>query len=105
MATFKGFTQATIDFMWNLRLNNKKPWFEEHKQEFIDVFQNPMKALGQEVFERIEDDFGGRGLYPQGAVRRRTVHGKFGRSHCKGVHLPDAVLRLFHHAGFRPIAD
>ncbi len=62
MATFKGFSQATIDFMWNLRLNNNKPWFEEHKQEFIEVFQNPMKALGHEVFERIEDDFGGRGF-------------------------------------------
>ena len=49
---FEGFTQRTIDFMWNLRLNNEKPWFEAHKDEYLRDFLNPMKALGQEVFER-----------------------------------------------------
>jgi uncharacterized protein (TIGR02453 family) len=62
MINFEGFSQATIDFMWNLRFNNNKPWFEEHKAEFIEVFQNPMKALGREVFGRVEADFGGRGF-------------------------------------------
>jgi len=51
--TFNGFSPATIDFMWNLRLNNNKPWFEAHKDEFIREFQTPMKALGREVFERV----------------------------------------------------
>jgi uncharacterized protein (TIGR02453 family) len=39
--------------MWGLRLNNNKPWFEEHKQDFISDFQTPMKALRREVFERV----------------------------------------------------
>jgi uncharacterized protein (TIGR02453 family) len=60
MTTFNGFSPATIDFMWNLRLNNNKLWFEEHKPLFIEVFQSPMKALGSEVFERINADFSGR---------------------------------------------
>ena len=50
---FNGFSQQTIDFMWKLRLNNEKAWFEEHKEDFKRDFQAPMKALGQEVFERI----------------------------------------------------
>ncbi|MCL2694686.1 MAG: DUF2461 domain-containing protein [Oscillospiraceae bacterium] len=50
---FNGFSPATIDFMWNLRLNNNKPWFEAHKDEFICDFQAPMKVLGCEVFERV----------------------------------------------------
>jgi len=54
---FEGFSQQTIDFMWNLRLNNNKPWFEAHKEEFKQVFQEPMKALGQEVFQKISSDF------------------------------------------------
>jgi len=54
---FNGFSQSTIDFMWNLRFNNNRLWFEEHKDEFIRVFQDPMKALGREVFERISSDF------------------------------------------------
>jgi len=57
MDKFTGFTQNTINFMWNLRLNNNKPWFEEHKDEFIRSFQAPMKALGQEVFKRVTDNF------------------------------------------------
>jgi len=54
---FEGFTPYTIDFMWNLRLNNNKVWFEEHKGEFLRDFYTPMKALGREVFERITDDY------------------------------------------------
>ena len=54
---FNGFTRQTIDFMWNLRFNNNKAWFEEHKDDFKLDFQIPMKALGQAVFERITNDY------------------------------------------------
>ena len=54
---FQGFSQRTIDFMWNLRLNNEKSWFEAHKEDFIRDFQTPMKALGREVFTRISDEY------------------------------------------------
>ncbi len=53
MTAFEGFTQATLDFMWNLRFNNNREWFEANKDAFIRDFQTPMKALGREVFERI----------------------------------------------------
>ena len=59
---FKGFSQQTIDFMWNLRFNNNKPWFEAHKDEYLRDFLAPMKALGQEVFNRISSDFGEHGF-------------------------------------------
>jgi len=48
--------------MWNLRFNNEKPWFEAHKEDYLRDFRQPMKALGQEVFERVTADFGGRGF-------------------------------------------
>jgi len=53
---FEGFSQKTIDFMWNLRFNNEKQWFEAHKEDFIRDFQSPMKALGREVFDSIDSD-------------------------------------------------
>ena len=59
---FDGFSQRTIDFMWNLRLNNEKTWFEAHKEDFIRDFQSPMKLLGREVFERINADYGKYGF-------------------------------------------
>jgi len=62
LTRFTGFTQQTIDFMWNIRLNNNKLWFEDHKDEFKRDFQTPMKELGQEVFARITADYGERGF-------------------------------------------
>ena len=59
---FTGFTQATIDFMWGLRLNNNKTWFEEHKHEFVRDFQSPMKVLGEEVFERLATKYNKHGF-------------------------------------------
>ena len=56
------FSKRTIDFMWNLRFNNEKSWFEAHKDEYKRDFLGPMKELGQEVFERVSADFGGRGF-------------------------------------------
>ncbi|MCL2425413.1 MAG: DUF2461 domain-containing protein [Oscillospiraceae bacterium] len=54
---FTGFSQSTIDFMWGLRLNNNKPWFEDNKTLFQESLQNPMKALALEVFGRVEEDY------------------------------------------------
>jgi len=62
MIMFTGFSQATIDFMWNIRLNNNKPWFEEHKDEYKSDLHAPMKALGQEVYARLTADYGKRGF-------------------------------------------
>ena len=51
--SFTGFTEKTVNFMWNLRLNNNRQWFEENKDDFIRHFQNPMKALGRDVYDRL----------------------------------------------------
>ena len=59
---FEGFSERTIDFMWNLRFNNRKDWFEEHKDEYLRDFLYPMKELGKEVFERITENYGNRGF-------------------------------------------
>ena len=59
---FNGFTPDTIDFMWHLRLNNRKDWFEANKERYLQDFQNPMKALGREVFERLTADYGEYGF-------------------------------------------
>ena len=59
---FEGFSSGTLDFMWGLRLNNNKPWFEEHKEEYTLNFLTPMKELGREVFERVKDTCGDRGF-------------------------------------------
>ncbi len=47
---FEGFSPETFDFLWGIRLNNEKTWFEAHKADYIRHLYEPMKALGQEVF-------------------------------------------------------
>ena len=59
---FTGFSPQTIDFMWNLRLNNNKAWFEANKESFKQDFQGPMKALGHDVFENIARDYSKHGF-------------------------------------------
>ena len=49
---FPGFSEKTQDFLWGVRLNNERPWFERHKQEYLDNVQTPLRALGEEVYEK-----------------------------------------------------
>ncbi len=48
---FTGFTQDTIDFMWGIRFNNERVWFEAHKEMYLTTFYHPMKELGGEMLE------------------------------------------------------
>ena len=48
---FEGFTPETIDFLWGIRMNNNRDWFQAHKKQYVDTLYEPMKALGKELFE------------------------------------------------------
>jgi len=50
---FQGFSQETIDFMWGIRFNNERTWFEAHKDEYKTHLEAPMKALCKDLY----DDF------------------------------------------------
>ena len=50
---FTGFTDATVDFMWGIRFNNEKPWFEAHKDIYLKEFYNPLRDLGGEMYDFI----------------------------------------------------
>lgn len=49
---FQGFGPEAAAFLWGVRLNNERPWFEAHKQEYLIHVQAPMRALAEEVYER-----------------------------------------------------
>lgn len=48
---FTGFTPETVDFLWGIRMNNNRDWFQAHKAQYVDTLYEPMKALGQAVFQ------------------------------------------------------
>jgi len=77
---FTGFSQETIDFMWNLRLNNNKEWFESHKEDFKTYLQIPMKELGQEVYKQINNKYEACGLiYKLSRIHRDARRVRNGR--------------------------
>ena len=47
---FTGFTPETIDFLWGIRMNNNRDWFQAHKSQYVNTLYEPMKALGQDLF-------------------------------------------------------
>ena len=46
---FNGFDNDMIDFFWALRFNNNRPWFQEHKQTYVEKIYEPMKELARQV--------------------------------------------------------
>ncbi len=47
---FQGFPPAVEDFMWGIRFNNERAWFEAHKAEYKEVFEKPMKELCADLY-------------------------------------------------------
>lgn len=76
---FTGFSDATIDFLWELRFHNERPWFLEHKQVFLDTLDQPMKALAADVTAALEQAYPDRKWYLHVArIYRdaRRLHGR-----------------------------
>ena len=77
---FQGFSQQAVDFLWGIRFNNERGWFEAHKQEYLTYVAAPMRELGEQVQQVMEEEFPRLGLNlhvsriyrdarrPQGAV-------------------------------------
>lgn len=53
--SFRGFSPEAIDFLWQLRFNNERAWFEPRKQEFIDLIREPMRQLAVQVQQMVSD--------------------------------------------------
>ena len=51
---FKGFTPETIDFLWGIRFNNRRDWFNEHKQMYLETLYRPMQELAAAVSEKYQ---------------------------------------------------
>lgn len=52
---FTGFSDDTFDFLFGLSLHNERPWFQAHKQEFLDVLKVPFDQLGGQTLELMRD--------------------------------------------------
>jgi len=54
---FQGYSDATVDFLWGIRFNNDRAWFNDHKEEYLTHLYQPTVALGREVYDRFTERF------------------------------------------------
>ena len=54
---FTGYTDETLDFMWGIRFNNDRMWFNAHKEEYLQHLYQPTMELGREVYDRFTEKF------------------------------------------------
>ena len=64
---FKGFTGETIDFLWGIRLNNNREWFEAHKEIYLAELYRPMVEMADELCEYL------RSLRPDHGLARKVT--------------------------------
>ena len=76
---FQGFSQETVDFLWGIRFNNERSWFQDHKQDYLDHLYHPMKELGAEVQEKLLERFPHSGLNLKISRIYRDARRLFGR--------------------------
>ena len=76
---FQGFSNETVDFMWGIRFNNEKAWFEEHRQVYLERFYEPMRQLGSEVYDHLSPQLKGCALTCKVSRIYRDARRLFGR--------------------------
>lgn len=71
---FPGFSQEALGFLNDIRYNNNKEWFEEHKKIYTEKVYEPMKALGETIYA----PFAKSGMeYKVGRIYRDTTFPPF----------------------------
>ena len=51
---FTGFTPQTVEFLWNIRFHNERPWFEANKSIYQQGVLGPVRALGEALYDHME---------------------------------------------------
>ena len=51
---FAGFTEETVEFLWGLRFNNRRDWFQPRKEIYLTSLYQPMLALSDELLSYLQ---------------------------------------------------
>ena len=59
---FQGFSQGAVDFLWGIRFNNERSWFLAHKTEYLTLVDQPLRELGDQLHQAMEEAYPKLGL-------------------------------------------
>ena len=88
----------SIDFLWELTLNNQRPWFQAHKEEFTAVLNKPFQALARETERLLKEKLPKRDLRLHISRIYRDARRLFGRGPYKD-HLWLSLFRFGSESG------
>ena len=54
---FDGFTRETSEFLWDLTFHNERPWFQEHREQYMHVLHEPFHALAEDTLAEMQRSF------------------------------------------------
>ena len=98
---FTGFTDETVDFMWGIRFNNERSWFEAHKEIYLEHFYRPMVELADEIYAFLREQRPDYGLVRKVTRIYRDARRLFGRGPYKD-HLLFSLRRRNENEGAEP---
>ena len=99
---FSGIPEQSIDFFYQLALNNQRPWFQEHKEEFLTLVDRPFKALARESARLLNARAPKYGFQPKVSRIYRDARRLFGRGPYKD-HLWLSLFRFGNESGGHPV--
>ena len=76
---FQGFTPAAVEFLWGVKFNNNREWFGEHKQEYLDYVDKPLRELSQQLLDAMNAAYPKLGFAQHVSRIYRDARRLFGR--------------------------
>jgi len=73
------FSQESIDFLWGIRFNNERSWFQPRKEEFRELVEIPLRELAAEVTLAMQEEFPELGLESKVSRIYRDARRLYGR--------------------------
>ena len=92
---FQGYTQGPVDFLWSLRVNHERGWFQEHKEHLWFSLRKPGErdsAIPCFWFEVAPDHYGyGMGCWEMPPAAMAKLRARIDRDPVPGVTRARAV--------------
>lgn len=98
---FQGFSQGTVDFLWGLRFNNERTWFQAHKEDFQTQVDGPLRALAAQLGQEMGEEYPDLGLEVKVSRIYRDARRLYGRGPYK-EHLWFSLRRPSEREGANP---
>ena len=95
MKRFEGFLPETIDFLWELRMNNSKEWMDQNRDRYKAVLKDPFDQFAADLAEQSPLFCGKKMNYSVSRINRDIRYSKDKSPYrsCRWVVLYDEKLR------------